>query len=118
MSTKKVTTIYKEFLRLRRMQELVGLYDRIKFDVPKFLKLFYALNESNLSIDDFVTAIDHIYQLPIIEQRRNKLLGEIDILSNKKSILTNNLEYLSRVTRSTNSKLKNDNALYYTGSSY
>jgi hypothetical protein len=28
-STKKVTTIYKEFLRLRRMQELVGLYDLI-----------------------------------------------------------------------------------------
>lgn len=118
ISSKKVTAVYKEFLRLNGMQELVSLFERIKLGLPKFLKLFYALNDSNLSVDDFVTAINHIYQLPIIEQRRDKLLSEIDILTNKKSILTNNLEYLSRVAKSTNSKLKNDNALYCTGSSY
>lgn len=114
--TNKVSDIYEEYLRLQNMETLVNAYEEIKYDLPKFLKLFDVTNDSGLSVDDFVTAIDHIYHLPIIEQRRDKLLSEINMLTNKKSALTKNLEYLGRVAGAMNRIPKN--TMHHTGSSY
>jgi hypothetical protein len=116
--TTKVSDIYEEYLRLNRIEELVQVYGKIKYNLPKFLKLFDVMNDSGLSVDDFVTAIDHIYQLPTIEQRRDKLLSDINMLTNKKSVLTKNLEYLGRVAGATNNKITNNSTMHYTGSSY
>ena len=85
--------------------KLVNAYEKIKYNLPKFLKLFDAIINSGFTGDDFVSAIDHIYQLPIVEQRRNRLAIEIDILTSKKYELTKNLEYLGRIARATNNKI-------------
>lgn len=85
--------------------KLVNAYEKIKYNLPKFLKLFDAIIDSGFTGDDFVSAIDHIYQLPIVEQRRDRLAIEIDILTSKKYALTKNLEYLGRIARATNNKI-------------
>ena len=116
--TTKVSDLYEEYLRLQNMEALVIAYEEIKYNLPKFLKLFEAMNDSGLSVDDFVSAIDHIYQLPVIEQRRDNLATEIEILTNKKSVLSKNLEYLGRIAVATTNKINSNNAMCYAGSSY
>ncbi len=116
--TTKVSDIYEEYLRLNRMEEFVEVYEKIKYNLPKFLKLFDAMIDSEMSVDDFVMALDHIHELPYIEQHRDELLSDINMLTNKKSVLTKNLEYLGRVAGATNSKITNNSTMHYTGSSY
>jgi hypothetical protein len=47
-----------------------------------------------MSVDDFIIALDHIHELPYIEQRRDNLLREVETLTRQTSVLSNNLEYL------------------------
>lgn len=52
--------------------------------------------DSDRSIDDFVMALNHIHELPYIEQHRKKLQMEVDALTRQISVLSKNLEYLSK----------------------
>lgn len=73
--TTKVSDIYEEYLRLNGMEELSEVYGKIKYSLPKFLKLFDAMTYSDMSVDDFVMGIDHIHELPYIELRRQASKG-------------------------------------------
>ena len=94
MPTTKVSDIYEEYLRLNRTEELVEVYGKIKYNLPKFLKLFYTMTDSKMSVDDFVMALEHISELPCIEQRRDKLLKGIEALTRQTLAFSKNLEYI------------------------
>ena len=55
--TTKVSDIYEEYLRLNRMEELIEVYEKIKYNLPEFLILFDAMTDSDMSVDDFVMAL-------------------------------------------------------------
>ena len=61
--SKKVTTIYKEFLRLNRMHLVVWIYKQIKYDIRVFLKLYFAMKERDMGVEDFVRAVENIEQI-------------------------------------------------------
>jgi len=44
--------------------------------------------DSDRSIDDFVMALNHIHELPYIEQHRKKLQMEVDALTRQISVLS------------------------------
>ena len=92
--TTKVSDIYEEYLRLNRMEELIEVYEKIKYNLPEFLILFDAMTDSDMSVDDFVMALQHINELPYIEQRRDKILMGIETLTRQTSVFSKNLEYI------------------------
>jgi predicted XRE-type DNA-binding protein len=54
ISTSKVSDIYEEYLRLNSIEDLIEVYEKIKYSLPKFLKLFDAMTSSDMSVEDFV----------------------------------------------------------------
>jgi predicted XRE-type DNA-binding protein len=94
ISTSKVSDIYEEYLRLNSIEDLIEVYEKIKYSLPKFLKLFDAMTCSDMSVEDFVLALSHIHELPYIEQRRDKLLKGIEALTRQTSVFSKNLEYI------------------------
>ena len=96
ISSRNVTKIYKEFLRMNRMHLIVGIYEQIKDDLRLFLKLYFAMKDNGMGIEQFVHAIEHIEQLPYIKKYLENLKAEIRILLQQKSAVSNQVYLQNR----------------------
>jgi hypothetical protein len=46
------------------MHLVVWIYEQIKYDIRVFLKLYFAMKERDMGVEDFVRAVENIEQIP------------------------------------------------------
>jgi AraC-like DNA-binding protein len=73
ISPRKVTKIYKEFLRLSMMQKLVNLYEQSKLHLSSLLKLHDTMMEYNMTNKDLILAIENLKELPYAQLQKERL---------------------------------------------
>jgi transposase len=82
----KTTRYYQEFWKLNRLHSLNLIYEDIKDNIIPIGKLYRRIKKAGIKIEHAVNLIEVAnYDLPIIEQRYQKLKREVNELETRKS---------------------------------
>jgi transposase len=91
MSASEVEEIQQEYWALNQLHELGFLFNEIKYYLPSFVKLFNLLKRNKMLGDGYITKFlryaDH--DLPFLEDKIQKLTGDVIELEWKKKDLNN-----------------------------
>ena len=93
MSASEVEELRQEFWELNQLHELGFLFNEIKNYLPSFIKLFNLLKRNKMLSDGYITKFlryaDH--DLPFLEDKIQKLTGDVIELEWKKRDLNNTI---------------------------
>jgi transposase len=82
----KTTKYYREFWKLNRLYNLNLIYEDIKDNIVPFEKLYRRIKRAGIKIEHAVNIIELAnYDLPIIEQRYQRLIREVNELEIRRS---------------------------------
>jgi transposase len=93
MSASEVEELRQEFWSLNQLHELGFLFNEIKNYLPSFVKLFNLLKRNKMLGDGYITKFLKYanYDLPTLENKIQKLTGEVIELEWKKKDLSNTI---------------------------
>ena len=91
MSASEVEEIQQEYWALNQLHELGFLFNEIKNHLPSFIKLFNLLKRNKMLGDGYISKFLRYadYDLPFLENKIQKLTGDIIELEWKKKDLNN-----------------------------
>ena len=91
MSASEVEELQQEFWALNQLHELGFLFNEIKNYLPSFIKLFNLLKRNKILGDGYISKFLRYadYDLPFLEDKIQKLTGDIIELEWKKKDLNN-----------------------------
>ena len=96
ISTEKVETYYKNYWRLKRLNQLCRHYENeIKDNLPSFLELFKQVKKLGMSDKHIAEALRDKIQLPLITMVVNNKKSELKSLISKKGILISEIDDLN-----------------------
>jgi prefoldin subunit 5 len=93
MSASEVEELQQEFWALNQLHELTFLFNEIKNYLPSFIKLFNLLKRNKLLGDGYISKFLRYanYDLPTLENKFQKLTGDVIELEWKKKDLNNTI---------------------------
>jgi transposase len=82
----KTTRYYREFWKLNRLHSLNLIYEDIKDNIVPVEKLYRRIKKAGIKLEHAVNILELAdYDLPVIEQRYQKLKGEVNTLERRRS---------------------------------
>jgi prefoldin subunit 5 len=97
MSASEVEEIQQEYWALNQLHDLVFLYHEIKYYLPSFIKLFNLLKRNKLLGEERISKFLRYanYNLPSLENKFQRLTGDVIELEWKKRDLNNTIILLN-----------------------
>jgi transcriptional regulator len=106
---KQVDKLYREFCKLKNLNELYEIYPQIERCLPSFLKLHKALKKKGLNpnnVEWFADAIETgAIKIPEIQKQYAKIIDELEAIDYKKTMakhqlddIHNQITYLNKIS--------------------
>jgi hypothetical protein len=107
----QVNKFFREFWKLKRLNQLYDIYPQIRHSLPIFLKLHKVLKRKGLTADNikwFANAIETgAIKIPEIQKHYAKVNDELEAIDYKKTIakyqldnMNNQISYLNKISYS------------------
>jgi hypothetical protein len=105
---KQVDKLYREFWKLKNLNELYEIYPQIRHCLPSFLKLHKALKKKGLNpnnVEWFANAIETgAIKIPEIQKQYAKVKDDLEVIDYKKTVakyqlddINNQITYLNKI---------------------
>jgi hypothetical protein len=113
MSASEVEESQQEFWALNQLHELRFLFNKIKYYLPSFIKLFNLLKRNKMLGDGYISKFLRYanYDLPTLESKIQKLTGDVIELEWKKKDLNNGSVRDTKSSRDRSIVEQNNNGL-------
>jgi cytidylate kinase len=88
MSSDEATRIYREFWKLKNLEQLDAVYEEMENEMPSFLKLFRLMKDEGLFELDIIELLKHSRQLPSLDLIVKSRIKEKENLDNQNQKIT------------------------------
>ena len=91
----EVSKLYKEYWKLKRLNQLNSIYQETNGKLGPFLKLYRLMKEKGMTIENVVNAVEiAIHKLPYMEGLYKQVKDEVEKLQHIRQLLVNDIEEL------------------------
>src|SRR5919106_1624531 len=91
----EVSKLYKEYWKLKRLNQLNSIYQETNGKLGPFLKLYRLIKERGMTIENVVNAVEiAIHKLPYMDGLYKQVKDEVEKLQHIRQLLVNDIEEL------------------------
>ena len=91
LDTQEVLRMFHDYLMLQNMHRVVMILKEHKGDLAPFLKLFHHIKENKTRVKDIRYAVDNVNKINALEQRKESIIKEVELIESKRDYLIDNL---------------------------